>query len=116
MEGKMENTSRPKLSFVISREQLSNLYKVLVAGSEQPESREIVMFFSDPEVDSVNPDELSENQFLLTLDNFTVGRIVKYAQVPHFTGEMRTSAGGTDGQVLSDEVRKSLIKGRKKSK
>ena len=110
----MENARRPKLSFVITREQLSDLYKVLVAGSEQPESREIVMLFSDPELDLINPDEILENQFLLTLDNVTVGRIIKYAQVPHFVGEMRTSTGGTDGQVLSDEVRQSLTKGRKK--
>ena len=110
----MDNASRPQLSFVISREQLSDLYKVLIAGSEQPESREMVMLFSDPELDLINPDELLENQFLLKLDNQTVGRIIKYAQVPHFTGEMRSQVGGTDGQVLSDEVRQSLTKGRKK--
>jgi hypothetical protein len=96
-----------KRTFILDRDELFNLYQVLVAGANQPESTSFVLFFSEPVENSINPDDVSENFFILTLHDDAVGQIVKYAQMTQMTGNYI-------GPSLSDMVRTNLIKGRKR--
>ena len=105
--GEVSIPEKDKKTFILDRDELFNLYNVLVAGYNCAESTAFVLFFSEPVENSVNPDDVPENFFILTLNNSVVGRIVRYAQSVHHQGNY-------EGPSLSDLVRNSLIKGRKR--
>ena len=105
--GEIVIPEKDKRTFLLSRDQLFNLYQVLYAGANQPQSTAFVMFFSEPIENSISPDDVQEEFFILTLNDSVVGRIVQYAQSTHLEGDR-------EGPWLSDMVRTSLIKGRKK--
>jgi hypothetical protein len=105
--GEVSIPEKDERTFILDRDELFNLYNVLVAGYNCAESTAFVLFFSEPVENSVNPDDVPENFFILTLNNSAVGRIVRYAQSVH-------PQGNYEGPSLSDMVRQSLIKGRKR--
>jgi len=105
--GEISIPEKDKRTFILSRDQLFDLYNVLVAGANQPESTAFALFFSDPIENSISADEVREDYFILTLHDSVVGRIVKYAQ-------MTQNTGNYEGPALSDIVRAGLIKGRKR--
>ena len=105
--GEVSIPEKDERTFILDRDELFNLYNVLVAGYNCAESTAFVLFFSEPVENSVNPDDVPENFFILTLHDQVVGRIVKYAQ-------MTQNTGNYEGPSLSDMVRKSLIKGLKR--
>jgi len=94
-------------SFVITRSQLQDLYLVLVAGSNQPEFIEVVMWLSSPEEGEVDPSSVFADCYILRLHDGSVGDIVKYAQSVQ-------EKGNYVGPELSNRVRTSLTKGRLK--
>jgi hypothetical protein len=105
--GEVSIPEKDKRTFILDRDELFALYNVLVAGYNCAESTAFVLLFSEPEENSVNPDDVPENFFILTLNDSVVGRIVRYAQSVH-------PQGNFEGPSLSDMVRQSLIKGRKR--
>lgn len=105
--GEIVIPEKDKRTFLLSRDQLFNLYQVLYAGANQPQSTSFVLFFSEPIDNSISPDDVQEGSFILTLHDSVVSRIVKYAQSTHLEGNV-------EGPSLSDHVRTSLIKGRQK--
>ena len=105
--GEVSIPEKDKRTFILDRDQLLDLYQVLVAGANQPESTSFVVLFSDPVENSISPDDVPENFFILTLHDSVVGRIVKYAQRQQIIGNF-------EGPSLSDHVRQSLSKGRKR--
>ena len=105
--GEVSIHEKNKRTFILSRDQLFDLYNVLVAGYNCAESTAFVLFFSDPIENSISADDVAEDSFILTLHDSVVGEIVKYAQSVHHQGNF-------EGPRLSDMVRTSLIKGRKR--
>lgn len=92
------------LRYTLDRVLLEKLYLVLVAGSNQPEHLEIVMWLSNPIEKDLAPEEVHEGCYFLKIHNDTVDEIVKYAQRVQLQGNYK-------GPELSALIRSKLVPG-----
>ena len=97
------------LRYTLNRDLLRKLYSVLIAGAENPQHLDIVMWLSNPIGEELSPEDVYEDCYFLKISKVDVDKIVKYAQRSHFVHE-------SEGATLSALIRSTLVPGRLRRK